>query len=210
MAGTQILLSNPPGRNRKGQFTKGRRKSTRRKTRRRTTARRTTAARTTARRRRVSSNPPARRRRRRSSATLGRTAFKLKELLPQSAAVVGGFYIADRGTALLIDNLPAEVTQKVPGWAGPIVKGGVVLLAAHAMRSKMAPRALQKFAVPVAIGGLASAGMDAWRMAAPRFGLSGYELPPAPQLSPARPQLMGYNDPRATRRAVSGQVVDHY
>lgn len=169
-----LLLSNPPRRNRKGQFTKG----TRRKTRRRAS---TATVRAPARRRRTRrragasyTNPPRRTRRRASLG--GARKVTVRELLPQAAAGVGGFIITNYGTEWVGRMLPAQVVGKLPAVASPVVKGAVALTIGTVM-ARHAPRGLRRFAAATAAGGLISAGLDLIDVIRSGRALSGYWAP---------------------------------
>lgn len=196
MTAPALLLSNPP-RGKNGRFKKATRRSTPRKST-RSASRRTSRPR---------ANPPAKRstRRRRSSIK----PFALKTLLPQTAAGLGGFMLADAGTRMVIKALPDEVRSKAPAWAGPIIKGGVAVAAGMALSSKHMPNEVRKYGPALALGGLISAGGDAWTMVRPKL-MSGYWDPRLPA-GGGRP-MMGYDDPSqpAARRVHTGDVVDLY
>lgn len=187
---TMLLLSNPPGRNRRGQFVKGRRKTAKR---RRTTARRASPVR---RRRRgtTAANPPAtRRRRRRVGATLGRAkGVALRELLPTTAAGVAGFTLTNWGTAQGVAMLPKDVTSRIPAAAGPLVKAAVAVALGMFARARFMPAMVRRYAPAFAAGGLINAGLDAWQMVRAR-ALSGYSNP-MPMAGYSNPMpLMGYD-----------------
>lgn len=108
--------------------------------------------------------------RRRPSTAMAST--KLKVLIPQAAAGVGGYMVTDWATVEIVKRLPADITSRIPAWAAPAVKGGVVLTAGWAVR-KHGPRDAKKYVYPFLLGGLISAGLDVVDMIRAR-GLSGY------------------------------------